>query len=59
MADPAMRALAEAALRASERRAKLLERMKAALLARDTEEALHLARVLVGLEEDGRAEGGA
>ena len=56
MADPAARALAEAAMTVARRRAKVLDRMKAALLAGDSEEALRLARVLTGLEEDEPAE---
>lgn len=59
MANPEALALAEAALRVARRRAKLLDRMKAALLEGDTEEVLHLARVLTGLEEDEMEEVGA
>jgi hypothetical protein len=46
------RALAEAALEIGRARAQLELRLRGALLRGDEGEALRLARVLVGLEED-------
>ncbi len=59
MSDPKLRALtapaldaaARAALHIAERRARLLEKLREALLRNDSERALMLARRLTGLEE--------
>lgn len=45
-------ALAEAALSVAHRRAKLLDRVTAALVEERTEDALRLMRVYCGLEEE-------
>jgi predicted DNA-binding protein (UPF0251 family) len=49
------RVLAEAALEIGRARAQLELRLRGALLRSDEAEALRLARVLVGLEEDDAA----
>ena len=50
------RALAEAALAVARRRARVLDRMKAALLDGDDGEVLRLARLLTGLEDESQDE---
>ena len=52
MSDPAIRELARVALEIGEQRAKVMDRLKRALEAGNDAEALRLARVLTGLEED-------
>ena len=51
MADPAYRALAEAALAVAKRRADLLEKIRSALLENEDRRALRLMRVYVGIDE--------
>ena len=51
MADPAYRALAEAALAVAKRRAELLDRIRSALLGKDDFRALRLMRIYAGIDE--------
>ena len=56
--DPPQRLMIfEAALAIGQRRAKLLDEMRTALLEDDTEHVLDIARRLTGLEEDDEEEG--
>lgn len=57
MAAPEVLAAARAALRIADRRAKLLEELRRALLKNDEKRALMLARRLAGLEEGDAEEG--
>ena len=51
MAAPEVLAAARAAIRIADRRARLLEKLRRALLKNDDRRALMLARRLAGLEE--------
>lgn len=51
-ASAAYRAVAEAAVEIGQRRAKLLDEMRAALLQDNTDDVIAIARRLTGLEED-------